>query len=88
MTAPADFPLVLTVDEAAAALRVSRWRIYESVKAGELRACRLGRTVRIPRAEIGRLLGTNLEESTEGAPAEGAPVVPLDPARAGGHRPR
>jgi excisionase family DNA binding protein len=42
--------------DAAAELNVSVWTLYESVKRGEIRALRLGRCLRIPRAEIARLL--------------------------------
>ena len=84
---PPDLPLVLTADEAADALRISRWAVYEAVKRGELRAVRLGRTLRIPRAAITELLGGAPEREEAPGPA-GASIVPLDPAKAGGHRPR
>lgn len=53
----ADLPLVLSAEETADVLRVSKWQIYEAVKRGEIRAVRLGRCLRIPREEIARLLG-------------------------------
>lgn len=37
----------LTVREAAARLRLTTYTVYRMVKAGQLRALRLGRTVRI-----------------------------------------
>jgi len=49
-------PLVLTVDEVAAALRVAKWTIYDMVKRGDLHAVHVGRKIRIPRSEIDRLL--------------------------------
>jgi len=55
-TALEDMPLVLTVIEAAEALRVARWLIYDMVKRGDLRAVHVGRNLRIPRAELGRFL--------------------------------
>jgi excisionase family DNA binding protein len=60
-----DLPLVLDADETARALRISKWSVYESVRRGEIRALRLGRTLRIPRGELIRLLGEPLRD--EGA---------------------
>lgn len=52
----------LTVDEAAAELRVSRAHAYNLVNDGTIRAVRLGRTIRIPVAEIRRLqLGEGMQ---------------------------
>lgn len=41
-------PLLLTIPESAAALRLSRSRIYELVKAGALRSVLIGNSRRIP----------------------------------------
>jgi excisionase family DNA binding protein len=57
VTDVADMPPVLTAAEVAAVLRVSKWSVYQSVKAGEIRAVHVGRTVRIARCEVERLLG-------------------------------
>lgn len=73
----ADLPLVLEPAEAAELLRISKWHLYESAKRGEIRALRLGRALRIPRAEIARLLG--LEDSDAGpttGPAAATAVTP------------
>lgn len=43
--------------EAAEALACSRKHIYELVSEGEIRAVKIGRLVRIPVAEMNRLLG-------------------------------
>lgn len=51
-----SLPLVLTVDEVAAALRVRKWAIYDMVKRGDLHAIHVGRKIRIPRSELDRLL--------------------------------
>ena len=48
---------VLTVPEAAALLRVSAWSVYQLVNRGELRAVRLGRSIRIPAAAVAEKLG-------------------------------
>jgi len=53
----ADLPLVCTAAEAAAALRLSRGLVYQALRDGTLRSCRVGRAVRIPRAAIAELLG-------------------------------
>ena len=57
MSSLAELPLVLSADETAEVLRISRWAVYESIKRGEIRAVRLGHSLRIPRDEIARLLG-------------------------------
>ena len=50
--------LVLTVDEAAYLLNISRGLAYELVARGELPAIRLGRRIVIPRLAMEELLGT------------------------------
>lgn len=64
-TAPADTPAeVLTVEEAAAILRISRNAAYAAARqwratGGEtgLPCIEIGRTLRVPRADLDRLLG-------------------------------
>ncbi len=49
----AGAPLLLTVDEAARALRMSRSRVYELMQRGEIPGVvHIGRSVRISRAEL------------------------------------
>jgi excisionase family DNA binding protein len=63
-TAPADTPAeVLTVEEAAAILRISRNAAYAAARqwratGGEtgLPCIEIGRTLRVPRADLDRLL--------------------------------
>ena len=43
---------VLKVSEVAAILRVGRNQLYEAVARGELRAVRIGRTIRIPKMSL------------------------------------
>ena len=50
--------LVLTVDEAAYLLNISRGLAYELVARGELPAIRLGRRIVIPRVAMEELMGT------------------------------
>lgn len=55
---------VLTVEEAAEALRISRSAAYRAVRAGEIPSIRLGaRSLRVPAHALAALLG----ESAQGA---------------------
>ena len=53
-----NLPEFLTVKEAAEVCRVDRKTIYRLVWSGRIAVSRVGRIIRIPRAEIVRLLGT------------------------------
>jgi excisionase family DNA binding protein len=48
-------PRLLRIADAAAQLTISERHLRELVARGEVRAIRIGRCVRIPRAEIDRL---------------------------------
>jgi excisionase family DNA binding protein len=50
----ASEPLLLTPEEAATALRVGRTTVYALMKAGDLHAVHIGRSCRLPRAELQR----------------------------------
>lgn len=50
-----EVDLPCTVDETAAALRISRASAYRLIEEGAIKAIRLGRTLRVPRAEVRRL---------------------------------
>jgi excisionase family DNA binding protein len=52
-----DSDLVLTVEEAAKVLRIGRNAAYEAVKCGTIPHVRFGRNIRVPRAELMRLVG-------------------------------
>jgi excisionase family DNA binding protein len=56
--APSMGRLVLTVDEAAYLLHISRSLAYELIARGELPALRLGRRIVVPRVMLEELLGT------------------------------
>lgn len=73
-----ELPLVLKPAEAAQALRVSAWQIYQSAQRGELRTVRLGRCLRIPRSEIERLLGARPESHQGGAGPATGPATATD----------
>jgi excisionase family DNA binding protein len=53
---------VLTVDEVAQLLRISRTAAYEAVNRGEIPAVRIGRRWLIPRAALDRMLMTSTEK--------------------------
>lgn len=48
--------LVLTVDEAAAALGLHRQSVYAAIRNGELPAVRVGRKILVPREALERYL--------------------------------
>ena len=50
---------MLTMDDVARILRVSKYTVYRMIKKGKLRAIKIGRLVRIPEKEIQRLVGDN-----------------------------
>ena len=61
-------PAVLTVDEAAAILRVDRKSIYESIRRGELPGVvRVGRVIRISRTALVQRLAGQVRVSRSGA---------------------
>jgi excisionase family DNA binding protein len=53
-----QLPDIMTPEQAADYLQVNRETIYRYIRQGRLRASRLGRTYRIPRQGIDRLLWT------------------------------
>jgi len=52
----ARLPAMLTVKEVAAILRVGRNQLYAAVARGEVRAVRIGHTIRIPKTALLDLL--------------------------------
>ena len=57
----ADSP-VLTVEEAAVLLRISRGSAYEAVKTGQLPTLRIGRRLLVPRARLMAMLAAGGEQ--------------------------
>ena len=51
-------PAVLTVDEVAVALRISRGLAFAAVRAGTIPHVRIGRRILVPRAALVALLGS------------------------------
>jgi excisionase family DNA binding protein len=60
-------PDVLTIPELCAILRIGRNQAYALVNSGRLGPCRIGNSVRIPKAAVERLL----EAPTRAAASEG-----------------
>lgn len=54
---------VLTVDEAAALLEISRSSAYEAARRGELPTIRIGRRLRVPARSLMAMLGALDDES-------------------------
>lgn len=49
-------PAVLTVQEAARLLRISRGAAYEAIRTGAIPSVRIGRTLRVPRQALNQML--------------------------------
>ena len=54
-----DLPLTLSVRELMPILSVGRNTAYELVHSGQIRSVRIGRKIRIPKAEVLRFLKNN-----------------------------
>ncbi|MCL0077422.1 helix-turn-helix domain-containing protein [Dehalococcoidia bacterium] len=52
-----DERLTLTVEEAAKLLFISRGAAYNAVRTGHIPSLRFGRTIRIPRCALEKMLG-------------------------------
>jgi len=52
-----DWPVLLTVSETAALLRVSRMTVYRMLRDGELTSVRVGRAFRVREDEVRRMVG-------------------------------
>jgi excisionase family DNA binding protein len=55
--------LVLTVDEAAERLRVSRWTLYNLIRSNQLRTIKIGRRRLVPLAALTECLTLLSEEA-------------------------
>lgn len=56
-----DLPVTLRVEELMPILGIGRNTAYELVRSGRLRSIRVGRQIRIPKAEVLRFLNTRAE---------------------------
>lgn len=52
----AEYPDVGRVEEVAAVLRCSKWCVYDMIGAGDLRAVRVGRAIRVTRRALEEFL--------------------------------
>lgn len=64
-----DLPHVYKVKEVAGLLRIPLSRMYELVESGEIPCIRLGRSIRIPRSVVERLLNTEQHREVKGRDA-------------------
>jgi excisionase family DNA binding protein len=55
-------PLLLTVEEAAEALTISRWKVFDLIRSHELRSIKIGGLRRVPRSAIEEYIARLLEE--------------------------
>jgi excisionase family DNA binding protein len=78
----AGSPLLLTPEDAASVLRIGRTTVHALMKAGELRPVHIGRSCRLPRAELERYV-RSLETSSDAAPT---PPVGFGAARSSRRR--
>jgi excisionase family DNA binding protein len=53
----------LSIPEVASLLGMSRVAVYRKVRAGEIRAIRIGRTYGIPRSYVSNLLGEDIDRA-------------------------
>ena len=54
-----DLPLTLSVRELMPILSIGRNTAYELIRSGQIRSVRIGREIRIPKAEVLRFLKNN-----------------------------
>ena len=57
ITSPDNLPLALTVEQLATVLGIGRGSAYRLVQTQEIRTIRIGRQIRVPKAELLRYLG-------------------------------
>jgi excisionase family DNA binding protein len=62
-----ELPLLLTVEEAAQVMRLSRNGAYNAVAEGVIPSIRIGRTIRIPRDALAAVLGLAVSSDEEAA---------------------
>ena len=56
--------LLLTVEEAAEALTISRWKVFELIRTRQLRSIKIGGLRRVPRAAIDEYIVRLLAEAS------------------------
>jgi len=61
-----DLPAALTVEEAASIYRIARSSAYEGVRTGEIPSIRIGRSIRVPTAQLLERLGLPTVDNNTG----------------------
>lgn len=56
--------LLLTVEEAAEALTISRWKVFDLIRCGELCSIKIGGLRRVPRSAIEEYVARLLREAS------------------------
>jgi excisionase family DNA binding protein len=56
--------LLLTVEEAAEALTISRWKVFDLIRCRELRSVKIGGLRRVPRAAIDEYIARLVQEAS------------------------
>jgi len=56
--------LLLTVEEAAEALTISRWKVFDLIRCRELRSVKIGGLRRVPRTAIDEYIARLVQEAS------------------------
>lgn len=59
----AELPQVLTIPEVMAALRLSRFKVYDLIRSGALPSITIGRARRVPAASLAQFINQQMEEA-------------------------
>lgn len=62
-TTRAELPQVLTVPEVMAALRLSRFKVYDLIRTKQLRSITIGRARRVPADALTQFIRNQMEEA-------------------------
>ena len=73
-------PLTLTIEEAAKVLRLGRSAAYAAARSGDLPTIRVGKSYRVPRHQLERMLGfhNDFEAAGNGLEVQSPPGVATD----------
>ena len=63
MTLDDDLPPILTVEQTAKVLGISRGLAFTAVRTGDIPSIRIGRRILVPRDRLRQMLGLNHTES-------------------------
>jgi excisionase family DNA binding protein len=76
-------PAVYTVEEAARLLRVGRTAAYEAARRGDIPVIRVGRSLRVPRHQLERILGVQNHDDPGAGAGAACQHVPAREGRPG-----